>query len=166
MNLRSSLLLVAAVCTSCALLPSSSSSPDLAKLSSHLAGAVVSNVEAFQGEEMYNYMDGAAVTYLEHGRVQLTAADVQLDGISSKVELYTLASPEAAGSVYSAFAKSEGGEALACGVAGTLWPSTEPEAIFRRGCHFVRVMTYAADVATGKRVATAVAKAVDGLLVD
>jgi hypothetical protein len=132
----------------------------------YLPGAKVDKVESYLGEEMYNYMNGAAATYLGHGRVQLTAADVELDGVSSKVELFTLSSPQAARRVYAEFAKSEGGQALACGVAGCLWPSTEPEAIFHRGPHFVRVMTYAADAPTGKRVATAVARAMDQLLAE
>jgi hypothetical protein len=137
-----------------------------ARLPSVLPGAEVANVERFEGEELYNYMNGAAATYLEHGKVRMVSADVTLDGVASKVELYTMVSADAATKVYAAFAASDGGEELICGVAGTLWPSSEPEAIFHRQERFVRVMTYARDAATGKRVATKVALGIDRLLTE
>jgi len=162
-SLSSLLVVLTLVCTSCALLRRDSG-PELARLPRFLPEAKVSNVEGFAGEELYNYMNGAAATYLENGRVEMQAADVDVGGVSSKVELYTMASADVAQKIYTAFAKGAGGEAVAVGQAGTLWPSTEPEGIFHLGPHFVRVMTYAADAATGKRVASQVMVGVGRLL--
>lgn len=134
------------------------------RLSEALAGATVTKVERFAGEEMYNYMDGAAVTYLEHGPVWLTVAEVQYAGIRSQVEVYDLGTPAQATAIYATFAAGGNGEKLVVGEAGTLWPSVEPEAIFRQGRFFVRTMTYAGDAATGKRVVTEVATGLRQLL--
>ncbi len=134
------------------------------RLSTVLPGAAVAKVERFAGEEMYNYMDGAAVTYLEHGPVWLTVAEVQYAGIRSQAEVYELGTFAQAAAVYATFAAGGNGEKLAVGEAGTLWPSVEPEAIFHQGRYFVRTMTYAGDAGTGKRVVTEVAAGLRQLL--
>ena len=164
MKSPSSLLVVLLLaCSSCALLRRDSG-PALSGLPAFLPEAKVSHVESFAGEELYNYMNGAAATYLEDGPVRMTAGDVEFAGVSSKVELYTMVSAAAAQRIYGAFAESPGGEFVAVAQGGTLWPSKEPEGIFLLGPHFVRVMTYAADAATGKRVASQVMVGVGRLL--
>ena len=163
MKLPSSALLLVWLVVGCATV---APRPDvqLERLPEHLDGATVTRVERFAGEEMYNYMNGAAVTYLEQGPVWLVVGEVALSGVRSQVEVYDLGTPGHAAAIYTAFAAGGTGEALAVGEAGTLWPSVEPEAIFWRGRHFVRVMSYAGDAVTGKRVATAVATRLDRLL--
>lgn len=163
MKLPSSALLLLWLVGGCATV---AQRPDvrLEGLPEQLAGATVTRVERFAGEEMYNYMNGAAATYLEQGPVWLVVGEVELSGIRSQVEVYELATPGHAAAIYGAFAAGGTGEAVAVGEAGTLWPSVEPETIFRRGRYFVRVMSYAGDAVTGKRVATAVATGLDRLL--
>ena len=107
-----------------------------------LPGGTVSGIEEYPGDRLYDYMNGAAVTYFEYGFKTLGACEVDGGAVKAKVELYQMDSAENAQRVYAAFAGSPG-KVLKAGLAGQYWHGFEPEGIFHRGRHFVRVLTYA-----------------------
>lgn len=100
--------------------------------------------EEYRGERLYDYMDGAAVTYLEHHFLALAAGDAFRGADQAKVELYELASPADATLLYTELTASPG-TAFAAGEAGCTWAGFEPEALFRRGRYLVRLLGYAKD---------------------
>ena len=117
--------------------------------------------DAYAGERLYDYMNGAAVTYLERNFRTMVACDVFEGETQAKIEVYEMASAEDAVAVYSDLTGS-GGEPLGVGAVGCVWQGFEPEGVFRSGRFFVRVLAYAKDAETGtalvRKVATALAQ--------
>ena len=120
-------------------------------------------VEEFPGERLYNYMNGAAVTYLEHHLRTLAAGDVFRGADQAKIELYELASPADATRLYTALTASPG-TAFAAGEAGCTWAGFEPEALFRRDRFLVRLLGYAKDRNAAASLLAEIAAALDGQL--
>ena len=119
--------------------------------------------EEYRGERLYDYMNGAAVTYLEHRFRTLAACDVYAGSTQAKVELFGMGSEADAAAVFDEF-KSLGGSRLAVGQQSRYWPGIEPETIFRRGAHFVRLLVYAEDAALARKLAERVASGIDRVL--
>jgi len=128
-----------------------------------LIGCRVESVEEYPGERLYDYMNGAAVTYLERHFRTMAACDVFRASEQAKIELYEMASAQDAQELYTELAGS--GEAgLGAGQAGCYWAGFEPEGIFHRSRFFVRVLAYAKDVNAGKKLIADVAKGLDAQL--
>lgn len=132
-------------------------------LSGSLPGCRVDAVEEYPGERLYDYMNGAAVTYFERKFRTLATGDVFRGSAQAKIELYEMTAAGDAQQLYAEFASSGDAE-LSAGQAGCCWQGFEPEGIFHRGRFFVRVIAYAKDPAAGKQLLADVAKGVDALL--
>lgn len=120
-------------------------------------------VEEYPGERLYDFMDGAAVTYLEHHCRTLAAAAVFRGADQAKIELYELASPADAMALYAELTGSPG-TPFAAGEAGCCWAGFEPEVLFRRGRFLVRLLGYARDREAAMELLAKVAAAIDGQL--
>ena len=120
-------------------------------------------VEEFPGERLYDYMDGAAVTYLEHHLRTLAACDVFRGADQAKIELYELASAADATRLYAGLTAAAGAP-FAAGEAGCTWAGFEPEALFRRDRFLVRLLGYAKDRDAAARLLAEIATALDGQL--
>ena len=128
-----------------------------------LPGMRLDGFEEYRGERLYDYMNGAAVTYFEHRFRVLSVCDVYEGSAQAKVELFEMDSVADAAAVFDEF-NSPGGRQPAIGQESRFWPGVEPEAVFRRGAHFVRVLVYAEDAAVAERLAEKVASGIDRVL--
>ena len=117
-------------------------------------------LEEFRGERLYDYMNGAAVTYFEHHFRVMAACDVYDGSIQAKVELFEMGSAADSQAVFGEF-ESLGGRKLAVGQDSRYWPGIEPETILRRGPYFVRLLVYAQDPAAAEKLAEKTASAID-----
>jgi len=119
--------------------------------------------EEYRGERLYDFMDGAAVTYLDHHCRTLAAADVFRGQDQAKIELYELASAADSAALYAELTGSPG-TPFAAGEAGCIWAGFEPEALFRRGRFLVRLLGYAKDREAAAALLADVAAAIDAQL--
>jgi len=119
--------------------------------------------QTYAGERLYDFMDGAAVTYLEHHARILAAADVFRGADQAKIELYEMASPDDSTRLYAELAASAK-TAFPAGEAGCTWAGFEPEALFRRGPYLVRLLGYARDREAAASLLAEIGKALDGQL--
>ena len=142
------------------------SAPGAALLSA-AAGAVhglrLAPVEEYPGEHLYDFMNGAAVTYLEHHCRTLTAASAFRGSDQAKIELYDLATAADAQALYAELT-GKPGTPFAAGEAGCLWEGFEPEALFHRGRFLVRLLGYAKHRDTATALLTEIAAALDAQL--
>ena len=67
----------------------------------------VGDVRVFTAENLWEYIDGAAVLFVEHGVQTCTAADLAAGGVSVTVDLYEMSSSLGAVGVFKA--ESSGG---------------------------------------------------------
>jgi len=109
-----------------------------------LPGLRFDSFQEYAGERLYDYMDGAAVTYLDHHVRVLAACDVFRGQTQAMVEVYDMSSASDAAAVFQEFSGSSG-QRLEVGEAGCYWLGSGPEGIFHRGRFFVRVLAFAAD---------------------
>lgn len=119
--------------------------------------------QTYAGEQLYDFMDGAAVTYLEHHVRVLAAADVFRGEDQAKIELYEMASPDDSARLYAELAASSK-VAFAAGEQGCTWAGFEPEALFRRGPYLVRLLGYAKDAGAAASLLVEVGVAIDSSL--
>jgi hypothetical protein len=117
-------------------------------------------VQVYEGERLYDFMNGAAVTYLEHHFRTLAAADVFRGEDQAKIELYELATASDCERLYAEFSASSRTH-FPAGEAGSFWAGFEPEALFRRGPFLVRLLGYAKDRDAAASLLAEVAEAVD-----
>ncbi|MBN2451690.1 MAG: hypothetical protein JXR77_14975 [Lentisphaeria bacterium] len=126
---------------------------------------VFEGIEEYVGERLYDYMNGAAATYLECGFAVMAACDVLRGADRARVEVYEMSAEETATALY---AESAAGSerVLEAGEAGCYWSGFEPEGLFRHGRFLVRVYGYPAAEGEGPALVARVAAAVDGALRD
>ncbi len=125
-----------------------------------LPGVSHDHVEVFEGEQLYDYMNGAAVTYLERDFRRMIACDVYEQSVQAKVELFEMGAAQSAGAVFSELS-SAGGEPLAVGEGGRYWSGGESEGVFLRGAFIVRILVYAEEATTAAALTKKVAAALD-----
>lgn len=118
-------------------------------------------ITLFPGEQLYDYMNGAAVTYLEQGFRVLGACDVFQNATQAKIELFQMASQEDAEAVFEEFAMGTGGIEFGPGGGGKYWSGTDSEGIFQDGPFFVRIMVYSKSPETAALLAEKIGRAVD-----
>ena len=117
-------------------------------------------VRTYTGEGLYEFMDGAAVTYLEHHFRTLAATDVFRGADQAKIELYSMAAAADAATLYGELTGSPG-TPFAAGEVGCFWAGFEPEALFRRGRFLVRLLGYAKERDAAASLLAEVAAALD-----
>ncbi len=82
--------------------------------------AVDGEPREFEGESLYDYIDGGAEIYHEYGFRRVVVQDyASSDGLSISLEIFEMADPEAAFGMYS-FKRSGSGRALDLGAGGEL----------------------------------------------
>ena len=110
-----------------------------------LAGAEnlkIRSTEQYRGQELYNYMNGAAETYYERGFRVLGVAELERGDTHALVELYQLGIPANATALFASY-RDKAAKPLDAGTEGCYWPSQEIEGLFHRGPFFCRVYVYA-----------------------
>jgi hypothetical protein len=112
-----------------------------------LPGLRFGAVEEYPGERIYDYMDGAAVPYVEHRVRHLAACDVYRGPSQARIELYEAAAAADATALYREFSAPPGRAELGAGEAGCYWLGCGPEGIFHRQRFFARVLAYAKEPA-------------------
>jgi len=142
-----SLLLAAALLTGCCPLCKNATPSPTAVLKA--ADAALPKVEfsgfgEFAGGRLFDYMNGAAEGYYQFNFRVLAAADAKQGECEAKVEVYRLADPADAKSLFDGSNDGKG-KPLPEGVAGTCWYARELEGIFHRGPFFCRILVYGDD---------------------
>lgn len=131
------------------------------------AGSRCTNVELlktsqYAGTELFNYMNGAAEIYHQHGFVRMATARLKRSDTRALVELYQLDGPANTQKLFKM--RLDGtSKPLEAGSEGVYWPAAELEGIFRRGDMFCRVYVYASDEGA-VRMLSDIASAVDASL--
>jgi hypothetical protein len=118
--------------------------------------------QEFIGEDLYTYIDGGAEIYQEYGFVQVIVQDYKnAKGKSLSLEIFEMASPEAAYGMYT-FKRSGKGKSLSLGGGGEL---EDYYLNFWKGRFLVTMTGFDGEAATLAGL-QAVAAAVDGKITD
>ena len=118
--------------------------------------------QEFSGEDLYTYIDGGAEIYQEYGFVQVIVQDFKNPGGRSlSLEIFEMASPEAAFGMYS-FKRAGNGRPLSLGAGGEL---ADYYLNFWKGRYLVTLTGFDSDEATLEGL-RAVAAAVDAKITD
>jgi len=118
--------------------------------------------QEFAGEDLYTYIDGGAEIYQEYGFVQVIVQDYKnAQGKSLSLEIFEMASPEAAFGMYT-FKRSGKGKVLSLGVGGEL---EDYYLNFWKGRYLVTLTGFDAEAATLAGL-QAVAAAVEAKIAD
>lgn len=156
---------VLAAAGGCRTVPERPRAPDLilAVAAQSVPGVRLGTIQTYAGERLYDFMDGAAVTYMEHNFHVLAAADTYRGADLAKIELYEMATAGDCERLYSQFAAAPGAP-FAAGEAGCSWAGFEPEVLFRRGPYLVRLLGYCEDRDAAARLLRDLAAAIDAHL--
>jgi len=102
----------------------------------------IRGTKEYRGQELYNYMNGAAETYYMHGFLVLGIAELERGETRALVELYQLEAPANATALFASY-RDKAAKPLDAGTEGIYWPAQEIEGLFHRGPFFCRVYVYA-----------------------
>jgi hypothetical protein len=102
------------------------------------------NLASYAGARLFDYMDGAAETYFQHGFRTLGVADTKWRRTQAKVEVFQLATPADAKALFDERNDGKGRE-LPAGLASASWEAREIEGIFYRGSYVCQFMIYGND---------------------
>ena len=119
------------------------------------------DVRVYNADNLWQYIDGAAMLFVEYGIRTCTTADMTAAGVAVTVDLYEMASPLAAVGVFKR--ESSGGGA---DLAGTTVAAVSPpyQALMVKGSTYAKVNAYEGELsdAEGRRLLQGLAASIPG----
>ena len=135
----------------------------MARFSASPSQLSLEGIQEYPGERLFDYMNGAATTFLDHGFQTMVSCDAIRGSTQAKIELYEMITLAAARAVYAELCAGEG-DVLAAGEEGCFWAGFEPQGIFRRGRLVAQIYAYAEEAEQGKGMVLEVAALLDGAM--
>jgi hypothetical protein len=121
----------------------------------------VGEVRVYNAENLWEYIDGAAVLFVEYGVRTCTTADMSAADASVTVDLYEMASPLAAVGVFKRESAGRGGDLTGATVAAVSAPY---QALMVKGSTYAKVNTYEGELteSQGRRLLQELAAGLPG----
>jgi hypothetical protein len=121
----------------------------------------VSEVKAYQPENLWEYIDGAAELFLSYGFREMVCCDLSANDRVVTVYIYDMGTPLNAFGIYRT-ERPDGIERLSVGAEGTVLPPYQ--CLLLKGRFYVKVDAYEGEISEtiGKALLAAVAKALKG----
>ena len=121
----------------------------------------VGDVRVYTADNLWEYIDGAAVLFVEYGVQTCTAADLTAAGVSLTVDLYQMASPLGAVGVFKTESSGESENLSGATLAAVSPPF---QALLVKGDTYVKVNVYEGELteSEGRRLLSGLAASLPG----
>ncbi|OQX84406.1 hypothetical protein B6D60_09435 [candidate division KSB1 bacterium 4484_87] len=120
-----------------------------------------SEIQIYDPENLFEYIDGAADIFLSFGFQQLQVRDFSVDSLQFSVELYNMGTPLNAFGIYKSERPADA-SGIRIGAEAVISPPYQ--AIMLKGIHYVKTNIYEGELDSirGAKILTAISKAIPG----